>query len=79
DLICKDKREQKQSKTDKKRKRQVQKRNLKPIAKAGSADNKKRKSMKVKGSIMTSVQSSKALLDEMKSKDQSCQRWKDDL
>ncbi|GJX10775.1 hypothetical protein Tco_0200634 [Tanacetum coccineum] len=48
DLICKDKREQKQAKTDKKRKRQVQERDLRKIIKAGSARNKKRKSMKTK-------------------------------
>ncbi|GJZ91542.1 hypothetical protein Tco_0663469 [Tanacetum coccineum] len=39
----KDKSEQKQSKTDKKRKRQVQERNLKPIAKAGSARQQEKK------------------------------------
>ncbi|GJS08149.1 hypothetical protein Tco_0364945 [Tanacetum coccineum] len=40
--------EQKQAKTDKKRKRQVQERNLRKVIKAGSARYKKRKSMKAK-------------------------------
>ncbi|GJX95083.1 putative reverse transcriptase domain-containing protein [Tanacetum coccineum] len=61
-------------KTDKKRKRQVQERNLKPIAKAGK-DNKPKKvnedPIEVKGLIMTSFQSSRALLDVLKSKDQN--------
>ncbi|GJU05261.1 hypothetical protein Tco_1121691 [Tanacetum coccineum] len=66
--------EQKRAKTDKKRKRQVQERNLKPIAKAGK-DNKPKKvnedPIEVKGLIMTSLQSLRALLDVLKSKDQN--------
>ncbi|GKD70642.1 hypothetical protein Tco_1324732, partial [Tanacetum coccineum] len=64
----------KTSKTDKKRKRQVQERNLKPIAKAGSARQQEKKvnedPIEVKGLIMTSFQSSRVLLDVLKSKDQ---------
>ncbi|GKB37174.1 hypothetical protein Tco_0882116, partial [Tanacetum coccineum] len=70
DLICKDKRKQKRAKTDKERKSQVI---MRKEIKAGSTRYKKRKQMKAKGSIMTSFQSLRALLDVLKSKDQSCQ------
>ncbi|GJW09482.1 reverse transcriptase domain-containing protein [Tanacetum coccineum] len=58
----------KRAKTDKERKSQVI---MRKEIKAGSARYKKRKPMKVKGSIMSSFQSLRALLDVLKSKDQN--------
>ncbi|GJV32581.1 hypothetical protein Tco_1392981, partial [Tanacetum coccineum] len=48
DLICKDKRKQKRPKNRQEMKRQNKSEEWKPISKAGSARNKKRKSMKLK-------------------------------